>query len=217
MNSANLAIVEAINAVRELQQPKAMEVVMDELQNLHVGQGYDLCWTRHITCPTEEEYLEMVGKKTGGLFRLLARLMTIGQTGSKVTACIEDLVTFVGVYFQIRDDYQNLNSAEYSDQKGFCEDLDEGKLSFPLIHCLNSNSTNSQVREILQSRKDAGNLSKESKLLVLHELERSGSMNYTSAKLEHLQEQIKTITARAEEETDRKNWVLRLFLQKLSI
>jgi hypothetical protein len=34
--------------------------MLDELQILHIGQGYDLYWTRHGTCPTEDEYLEMV-------------------------------------------------------------------------------------------------------------------------------------------------------------
>lgn len=32
----------------------------EELHNLYVGQSHDLYWTRHVTCPSVEEYLRMV-------------------------------------------------------------------------------------------------------------------------------------------------------------
>lgn len=35
----------------------------------------ELYWRDSLTCPTEEDYLEMVGNKTGGLFRLAVKLM----------------------------------------------------------------------------------------------------------------------------------------------
>lgn len=44
------------------------------------------------------------------------------------------LVNLISLLFQIRDDYMNLQSTEYGDNKGFCEDLTEGKFSFPVIH-----------------------------------------------------------------------------------
>jgi len=39
-----------------------MDVVLGELLELHLGQAYDLYWTRHAACPSEEEYLEMTAK-----------------------------------------------------------------------------------------------------------------------------------------------------------
>lgn len=32
----------------------------EELINLHRGQGLDLFWRDSLTCPTEEEYMQMV-------------------------------------------------------------------------------------------------------------------------------------------------------------
>jgi geranylgeranyl diphosphate synthase, type III len=35
----------------------------------------DLYWRDSLTCPTEQEYIEMVNNKTGGLLRLAVKLM----------------------------------------------------------------------------------------------------------------------------------------------
>ncbi len=51
----------------------------------------------------------------------------------------------LGLYFQIRDDYCNLSLKEYSENKSFCEDLTEGKFSFPIIHAIQSQSQDKQV------------------------------------------------------------------------
>lgn len=44
------------------------------------------------------------------------------------------LVNLMGIYYQIRDDYINLQSVKYAQNKSFAEDLTEGKYSFPIIH-----------------------------------------------------------------------------------
>ena len=67
-----------------------------------------------LTCPTEEDYLEMVSNKTGGLFRLAVRLM---QTESAVSIDCLLLVQLLGPVFQIVDDYKNLCSHEYGEKK----------------------------------------------------------------------------------------------------
>ena len=44
----------------------------------------DLFWRDTLTCPSEEDYLEMVGNKTGGLFRLAVKLMQTESTSNKL-------------------------------------------------------------------------------------------------------------------------------------
>lgn len=56
-------------------KPEAMVIFTEEMLRLHRGQGLDLYWRDSLTCPTEEEYFEMVANKTGGLFRLAIKLM----------------------------------------------------------------------------------------------------------------------------------------------
>jgi len=73
---------------------------------------------------------------------------------SRIMACRDfvPLVNLIGVCFQIRDDYMNLKSSEYSDNKGYCEDLTEGKFSFPVVHSVRADESNRQVLNVLQKR-----------------------------------------------------------------
>ena len=74
------------------------------------------------------------------------------------------LINLIAIYYQIRDDYMNLQSQEvhdplsfnlpsrlfidcnyflkYESKKGFADDLTEGKFSFPIIHAIQSDTDN---------------------------------------------------------------------------
>lgn len=66
-------------------------------------------WRDSFECPTEDEYMAMIKRKTGGLFGLGVRLM---QLFSEDKRDFLQLIRLLGSYFQIRDDYANLTSRE---------------------------------------------------------------------------------------------------------
>lgn len=172
INSANYIYFCALQELQRLGNPKTVSVYAEELLHLHRGQGMDLFWRDTLTCPTEEDYLEMVGNKTGGLFRLGIKLM---QAESRSLADCTPLVNLIGFIFQVRDDYMNLSSPEYSHNKGLCEDLTEGKFSFPVIHAIRSDPTNLQLVNILgQKTADL-----EVKRYAVSYMEKMGSFEYT--------------------------------------
>ena len=216
INSAGYLVLEALKQTQMLADPQCMTIVIDQVRDLYIGQTFDVYWTRSGHCPSEKEYLEMVDKKTGGLFQLPARLLQCLSNNGNGTH-IERMICLFGRFFQIRDDYQNLADPDYSRQKGFCEDLDEGKYSFPLIHTLNGEGTSDrlQLEALLQSRRDNGGLPREAKELVLHHLREAGSMEYTRRLLEDLQCQIDEELARLERVMGGENWILRLLMSKL--
>lgn len=39
----------------------------------------------------------------------------------------------------------NLESTEYGDNKGYCEDLTEGKFSFPVVHAVRASEDDRQI------------------------------------------------------------------------
>lgn len=54
------------------------------------------------------------------------------------TNSLIELSNTLARFFQIIDDYNNLQSETYHQNKSYCEDLTEGKFSFPVIHSINS-------------------------------------------------------------------------------
>ncbi|KAG1903423.1 isoprenoid synthase domain-containing protein [Suillus fuscotomentosus] len=95
--------------------------------------GMEIMWQDLLQCPMMEEYTYMVNNKTGGGFRVFVRLM-MALAAKNLEVNFIPLVNIIGVYFQISDDYMNLQSTEYNDHKGFAEDLTGGKFSFPIVY-----------------------------------------------------------------------------------
>ncbi|KUI74079.1 Geranylgeranyl pyrophosphate synthase [Cytospora mali] len=190
INSANYVYFCALEELQKLNNPKCISVFAEELLNLHRGQGMDLFWRDTLTCPTEDEYLEMVGNKTGGLFRLGIKLMQAESRAARSVDCVP-LVNLVGLSFQIRDDYQNLHSTEYSENKGLAEDLTEGKFSFPVIHSIRYDPTNLQLINILKQRTG----DEEVKRYAIKYMETTGSFDYTREVLVVLLERARKVAA----------------------
>ncbi|XP_068631504.1 terpene synthase isoform X2 [Battus philenor] len=179
INAANYAMIMALEKTLELGHPEATAVYTEQLLQLHRGQGMEIYWRDNFQCPSEEEYKQMTIKKTGGLFMLAIRLM---QLFSNNKSDFSRLSSILGLYFQIRDDYCNLCLQEYSENKSYCEDLTEGKFSFPIVHAIRNQNADNQVLHILRQRtRDV-----EVKRYCVSLLERLGSFKYTRDALEAL-------------------------------
>jgi len=185
INSANYAYFLALEKCHALNNARAMNFFVGELLNLHRGQGQDIMWRDDVSCPTEEQYVDMVKDKTGGLFRLAVGLMHALAT-KNTNKDFTSLVNNMALYFQIRDDYINLADAEYMKSKSFCEDLTEGKFSFPIIHSIRSNPKDTRVLSILKKRTNDVDVKRYAQQLLLE----SGSLDYTRKKCRDLKNEI---------------------------
>ncbi|XP_074643488.1 geranylgeranyl pyrophosphate synthase-like [Tubulanus polymorphus] len=183
INSANYVYFLGLQKVLSLGHPDATTVFTEQLIELHRGQGMDIYWRDSYSCPTEEEYKEMVIRKTGGLFGLAVRLM---QLFSENKSNFKPLLDNLGLYFQIRDDYANLCSKEYESNKSYCEDLTEGKFSFPLVCGIRRETQSNQIMNILRQRTN----DKDVKKYCVTLLEKLGVFEYTKTILIELEERI---------------------------
>lgn len=166
INSANYMYFKAIEYALDLNDGNAncnvMKVLNEEFLNLHRGQALDLYFRDTLKCPTEADYVDMVMNKTGGLFRLSIRLMELIQKNNvndnlsdqQLTISFVPLVNLLGIIYQIKDDYLNLKHNQYFANKGYCEDLQEGKFSFPVIHAIRFDTGNQEVINILKQKTD---------------------------------------------------------------
>ncbi|VDM53550.1 unnamed protein product [Angiostrongylus costaricensis] len=192
INAANYVYFIALNKCTLLSD-KAVTIFVEQMLELHRGQGKELFWRDTVTCPTEAEYEEMVVQKTGGLFFLAVKLI---ELFSSKTYDFSNLLKQMALYFQIRDDYLNLVSDDMAKQKSFAEDLTEGKFSFPIIHAIHCSPTSlndDPVLNILRQRtKDI-----EVKKYCIKLLKERYSFEYTLTRLRNIaseiREEIKTL------------------------
>jgi ophiobolin F synthase len=149
---------------------------------------------------------------------------------------VDDLGNFLlllGQFFQIRDDYINLTSAkvraslwfwsqhysdtsQYEKEKGFAEDLDEGKLSLPMIHLLNSSKDRLMIEHILQQRSRDGSMPPEMKMLVLQKMNEAGSLEFTRETLASVETEAREALSLLEQQSKFPNYILQYLLVSLS-
>jgi geranylgeranyl pyrophosphate synthase len=125
----------------------------------------------------------------------------------------------LGRAYALRDDYQNIASAEYTQTKGFCEDLDEGKYSLPVIHMLQTLPAyqNDLLRNLLTQRRVSGSMSSEHKHLVLDLMKQAGSLAYTVDAIRLLQHDMDHELDAVESETGIVNFELRALLEMVKV
>ncbi|KAJ5701814.1 hypothetical protein N7488_009362 [Penicillium malachiteum] len=217
INSANYAFVTAFAETLSLRNSSATDMFIDEVQNMHRGQAMDLHWKYHTHCPTADEYMQMIDNKTGAMFRLCVRLMQAESNLAGEHISPDPFVLQLGRYFQVRDDYQNLLSDEYSSQKGFCEDLDEGKISLPIIYTIMNPSFNGSVIKGIFQHKVPGEMPLPTKKYILEQMKQAGALDMTLSLIRDMQNDLLDMLGAVEDAFGSKNPLVELVLRRLWI
>nr|CAP74388.1 geranylgeranyl diphosphate synthase [Fusarium proliferatum] len=217
INTATYIIVKAIERIQEIVSHDALADITGTITTIFQGQAMDLWWTANTILQSIQEYLLMVNDKTGALFRLSLELLALNSEAPISDSTLESLssvVSLLGQYFQIRDDYMNLIDNKYTDQKGFCEDLDEGKYSLTLIHALQTDSSDLLIN-VLSMRRVQGKLTTQQKMLVLEVMKTNGSLDWTSKLLGMLHTRVVAEIDSLEISMKRDNPALRALVERL--
>jgi len=157
----------------------AYEMLMDELNRTHLGQGMDIRWhNEQAIRASEAEYYEMCACKTGCIGRIVARLPSIvtGQS-DETERRLAEYARSMSIAFQIGDDILDVQhtldrAGEFG--KEFGNDVREGKKTLMAIHAAEhappaevdrleeilwaEDNTDEEIMEAIEILQDAGSV-----------------------------------------------------------
>lgn len=174
---------------------KILAVMSKTTTDLAEGEILELVQTSDAET-TEEQYFEIITNKTAVLFSAAGEIGAIlGNVGNKKRQALRDFGHNLGIAFQLMDDVLDYTSQDKILGKHVGTDLEEGKVTLPLIHALRKAGTREKafVQKVLKKRGPSSNDFERIKGLI----EKYGGMDYT--------------LSRAEEHSDRAKKLLMTF------
>jgi geranylgeranyl diphosphate synthase type I len=140
------------------------------------GQQLDMEYEVRKTV-TEQEYLEMISKKTGALFELSSKGGgLVGGGTQKEISALQTYGLSLGLAFQIWDDYLDMSSTKSTLGKDIGNDIRNGKKTLIAVHSLThaSGKTKKQLEDCFGNRQAT-----EQDIAVVYDIFRDlGSVEY---------------------------------------
>ena len=159
---------------------QTLSTVADACVKICEGQAQDMGFEGNFDVK-EEEYLEMIFKKTAAL------IATATESGAIMGGADEDLVStmydygkLIGLAFQIQDDYLDLVSDADSIGKPVGSDIAEGKMTIIVVNALSKANEEDKKRliEILKMGNESGNCNQDTIDEAMNIFEKYGSIQY---------------------------------------
>ncbi len=168
-----------INSNQEINTPvqinNALATVADACVKICEGQASDMGFEDRFDV-TEDEYMEMIFKKTGALIAAATKVGAImGGASDEVIDAMYEYGRLIGLAFQIQDDYLDLASDEETLGKPIGSDIGKGKMTIIAIRGLSSAGDDSE--KLLEILKDDNN-SQEDIDLAIEILTKCGAIEY---------------------------------------
>ena len=131
------------------QNNKALATVADACVKICEGQALDMGFEERFDV-TEDEYMEMIFKKTGALIAAATKAGAImGGASEEVINAMYEYGRLIGLAFQIQDDYLDLAADEETLGKPIGSDIGKGKMTIIAIKGLASDKSG-RLLEILK-------------------------------------------------------------------
>ena len=137
------------------QNNKSLATVADACVKICEGQALDMGFEERFDV-NEDEYMEMIFKKTGALIAAATKAGAImGGANDEVIDAMYEYGRLIGLAFQIQDDYLDLASDEETLGKPIGSDIGKGKMTIIAINGLSSAGDDSE--KLLEILKDENN------------------------------------------------------------
>ena len=136
------------------QNNKSLATVADACVKICEGQALDMGFEERFDV-NEDEYMEMIFKKTGALIAAATKAGAImGGANDEVIDAMYEYGRLIGLAFQIQDDYLDLASDEETLGKPIGSDIGKGKMTIIAIKGLASDDSG-RLLEILKDENNS--------------------------------------------------------------
>ena len=163
--------------------------LIDCIREICEGQQLDMEFEKRKTV-SEDEYTEMILKKTAVFFMYAAEAGAIMGGGTKEqTQALNQYGKNLGLAFQIHDDYLDMHSDEKTLGKDIGNDIRNGKKTLIAVHSLNNaNADDKKTTEEIFGNKNAT----DQQIKQIYDLfKKTGSINYAKKTAESYCEKAK--------------------------
>ncbi|OUU78527.1 MAG: octaprenyl diphosphate synthase [Gammaproteobacteria bacterium TMED78] len=162
----------------EIRELRVLDVLANTTNTIAEGEVLQLMHCKNPNT-TEENYLEVIYRKTAKLFEAASRIgAIISKSDEQVENSLIKYGRHLGSAFQLIDDALDYNADHNDLGKNIGDDLSEGKPTLPLIYALQNGSAaeRNMIKEAIQS---GGTQNLKSIQLAI---ESSGGIRYTEEK-----------------------------------
>uniref|UniRef100_C6E5H5 Octaprenyl diphosphate synthase n=1 Tax=Geobacter sp. (strain M21) TaxID=443144 RepID=C6E5H5_GEOSM len=158
---------------------RILKVLADATTIIAEGEVLQLVCTCDLDI-TVERYIEVVRSKTAILLSAACEVGAIlGEADPEHRQALADYGMDLGIAFQLMDDTLDYTASEEQFGKSIGHDLEEGKITLPLIHTLRN--CTEQERDLIASVVEKELLSDEDFAQVLELVQRYGGIEHTVA------------------------------------
>lgn len=133
INSVNLGFVIALQKLINVLPTEAANIYTQSMIENWSGTGIEMWTMNKKFCPTQSEFIKYSLPKNLGFYHLQVRLV---QACGKNEQDFLQLSKMACIFYQVANDYSDIVVNDYGEGKNFCEDITEGKFTFPTIHAI---------------------------------------------------------------------------------
>lgn len=153
---------------------KTLATLADACVKICEGQASDMSFEDRFDV-SEDEYMDMIFKKTGALIAAATKAGAImGGASDEVIDAMYEYGRLIGLAFQIQDDYLDLVSDEETLGKPIGSDIAKGKMTVIAINGLANCDDSNRLLEILKNSKNT----QEDVVEAIDILDKCGSIEY---------------------------------------
>jgi octaprenyl-diphosphate synthase len=175
--AGDFLLARSLSIAAQTELPDVIRIVAEITENMSQGEIHQLMRKGSLDL-TEEEYMEVIRRKTAVLFQGTCRVSALisGAPKEKETA-LSDYGFNLGIAFQMVDDLLDYTLDPDILGKGVGADLKEGKLTLPVIYSLKAANTTDRIRmeKIIENKQFSV---KEFETLIAL-MKKYGGQNYT--------------------------------------